>query len=117
MYCKTCGNEINDNAIICPKCGCPTKEATSTTNNTPVETKKINILCIIGFVLSLISLFLSLYGIVPIASLVLSIIGVVQAGKKDEKLKGLGIAGICVSVGSLIYTLFVVIILGAILML
>ena len=116
MYCKTCGNEINDNAIICPKCGCPTKETTSSTTNEPTETKKINILCIIGFVLSLISLFLSLYGIVPIASLVLSIIGVVQAGKKGEKLKGLGIAGICVSVGSFIYTVFVLIILGAILM-
>lgn len=22
MFCKNCGNELNDKAIICPKCGC-----------------------------------------------------------------------------------------------
>lgn len=22
MYCKNCGSEVNDNAIICIKCGC-----------------------------------------------------------------------------------------------
>lgn len=24
MYCKKCGKEINDNAVICPSCGCAT---------------------------------------------------------------------------------------------
>lgn len=24
MYCKKCGNEIRDDAMICPKCGCAT---------------------------------------------------------------------------------------------
>ena len=24
MFCPTCGKEINDNAVICPNCGCPT---------------------------------------------------------------------------------------------
>ncbi len=24
MYCKKCGNEIRDDAVICPKCGCAT---------------------------------------------------------------------------------------------
>lgn len=23
MYCKECGNEINDKAVICPECGVP----------------------------------------------------------------------------------------------
>lgn len=22
MFCQTCGNELNDKAVICPKCGC-----------------------------------------------------------------------------------------------
>ena len=26
MYCKTCGNELNDLAVVCPKCGCAVKE-------------------------------------------------------------------------------------------
>lgn len=25
MFCRACGNEINDNAILCPKCGCATE--------------------------------------------------------------------------------------------
>lgn len=25
MFCSKCGNEINDEAVICPNCGCPTK--------------------------------------------------------------------------------------------
>lgn len=25
MYCSKCGTEIDSEAIICPKCGCPTK--------------------------------------------------------------------------------------------
>lgn len=25
MFCSKCGNEINDEAVICPNCGCPTQ--------------------------------------------------------------------------------------------
>ena len=25
MYCKKCGKEIDDNAVICPSCGCATE--------------------------------------------------------------------------------------------
>lgn len=24
MFCTKCGNQLNDAAVICPKCGCPT---------------------------------------------------------------------------------------------
>ena len=27
MFCKNCGKEINDNAVICPSCGCATGQA------------------------------------------------------------------------------------------
>ena len=26
MFCKTCGNELNDLAVVCPKCGCAVNE-------------------------------------------------------------------------------------------
>ncbi len=35
MFCKTCGKEINDNAVICPNCGCAT-------DNKPVNFSKPN---------------------------------------------------------------------------
>lgn len=31
MYCKECGKEINDKAIVCPNCGCSTKHNTFST--------------------------------------------------------------------------------------
>lgn len=29
MYCKNCGKEINDEAVICPECGVQQKELTA----------------------------------------------------------------------------------------
>ncbi len=26
MFCKKCGEEINNEAVVCPKCGCSTKQ-------------------------------------------------------------------------------------------
>ena len=34
MFCKTCGNELNDKAVICPKCGCAV-------NNSKIGLKQI----------------------------------------------------------------------------
>lgn len=31
MYCKNCGEEIDDKAVICPKCGCQVKSSLSAT--------------------------------------------------------------------------------------
>lgn len=110
MYCKKCGNEIFDEAVICPKCGCSTKEEVAVTEK-PKTKAKINVMCLVGFILSLVSLLIALYGIVAIAGLTLSIIGIVQGRRNGERLIGLGIAGVAVSVGSLIYTVYTLIVL------
>lgn len=114
MFCKKCGAEIDDQAVICVKCGCSTKEEIAITE-TPKAKKKINIMCLVGFILSLVSWLLALYGIVAIAGLTLSIIGVVQAKRKEERLVGLGIAGIPISACSLIYTIYTLIALATLL--
>lgn len=31
MYCKECGKEINDKAVVCPSCGCAIKHNTLST--------------------------------------------------------------------------------------
>ena len=112
MFCKTCGSEINDQAVICPKCGCSTAPATEPKPTTmPEQKSKINVLCLVGFVLSLVSLLIALVGTVAIAGLVLSIIGIHQASTNGERLKGLGIAGIIISAGSLVYTVYTLIVL------
>ena len=110
MFCSTCGKEINDNAIICPHCGCgvnPQQQAPK--SETPLH--KVNGLCLTGFILSLVSLLLSLYCTIPIAALVFSIVGVVQAKRRDNTLSGLGVAGIAISAVSL-FLGFVLLVLG-----
>lgn len=42
-YCSKCGNELHDEAVICPKCGCPienTQHKTIIDENTRVTAKK-----------------------------------------------------------------------------
>ena len=107
MFCRTCGKEVNDNAIICPHCGCALKNE-SIYAEVKNDVKKINVMCLVGFILSMASLLIALYGMVAIAGLVLSIVGVVQTNKTGERLRGLGIAGIIVAAVSLIFTLIVI---------
>lgn len=66
MYCSKCGAEINDEAVICPKCGCETgykKKSVDNTNETLrmiakifmlLSTIAIGFLSIIIFVLNVI---------------------------------------------------------------
>lgn len=110
MFCKSCGKEVKDEAIICPYCGCAlAKIAVNGETEKPEGKRKINVLCLVGFILSVLSWFLALFGMVAIAGFILSIVGLVQANRKNERLKGLGIAGIPVAACSLIYTLCVLI--------
>ena len=33
MFCKTCGKEISDEAVVCPECGCLTHNEAVTTES------------------------------------------------------------------------------------
>lgn len=70
--------------------------------------KSTNVLCIIGFVVSLASILCC--GFPAVIGLILSIIGLVFAVKNGEKGKGLAIAGIIVSA---ILTLFVIFVIAS----
>lgn len=76
-------------------------------DGTLTPTKKLNVCGLHGFILSLTSLLLSLYGIVAIAGLVLSIIGLVQCIRNGGGMKGFPIAGIAICYCSLTYTFYV----------
>ena len=53
MFCKNCGKEIDDKAVICPNCGCATENEV-TTNKSNSETLKLitKIFMVIGCVVS-----------------------------------------------------------------
>ncbi len=62
MYCKNCGQEINDDATFCPNCGTPCNAnlnvQVNNSSDKPIKGKGIGIL--LGLLLGLIGLILAL---------------------------------------------------------
>lgn len=74
MFCKNCGKEINDNAVICVNCGAPTETTVSHNfNNFDKMTGGLTALCIL----------------IPLVGLIIGIVkqssGAVISGKKCIK--------------------------------
>ena len=46
MYCKSCGNELNENAVACLKCGCDPKKGDKNCPSCGVETNSNQVICI-----------------------------------------------------------------------
>lgn len=82
-YCRYCGGQIADEAVICLNCG-------RTVNEQPApQESSLNVLCLLGFIFSFIS---------AIVGLVLSIIGNNQVkNTPDTKSKNFAKAGIIIS--------------------
>ncbi len=101
MFCKNCGKEIDDSAVVCPNCGVATENMAK--NTTPVPAQK-NTIAVVGFVLSF---FTSLIG------LIVSIVGLVNAKKPEYNGDGksFAIAGIIISS---IETVLIIIIYAAV---
>lgn len=91
MYCKNCGQEIDDNADICIHCGVKTGKTTP-------QNSSSNTIAIVGFVLSFF---------ISIAGLVCSIIGLVKSKDCGGKGKGFAIAGIVIAAASMIFSIFI----------
>lgn len=93
MYCRNCGSQINDDAVICINCGVPTGKK--------APQKEQNVLALVGFVLSFF---------VQIAGLVCSIIAYRRC-KEDPTLEGknMALAGIIISATIIAVTVLVAI--------
>ncbi len=105
MYCKNCGNLIDDNAVICPKCGVPIQS-----QNKVAQQNKTNTLAIWGLVLSFL---------VPLAGLICSIIARKQCRETGEQGMGLATAGMVISIIAMalaaVYLIIYVVIIAAML--
>ena len=111
MFCPNCGTQNADGVSFCANCGAnlmPAAPAAAPApqyqpqpapqyqpqsqpvpSPTPVlvsQSPKKNALCIVGFIASLVSI--PLVGTTAIISLILCIIGLASASKKNEKGKG-----------------------------
>jgi len=96
-FCSNCGNEVADEAVICPKCGVSVSQNTAVSNN---NNGTSNGMATAGFILSFF---------VPLLGLIFSILGLKKV-KETNKGKGLSIAGIIISSIALFITLISVII-------
>ena len=106
-YCAHCGEELLDEAVLCPKCGCWVNEEKSTTINQKLKT---NVCALIGFILSLVSLviFVNFFGMASIAGLVCSIVGLKEVNKfKDgQRGKEFAITGIVIGACTSLFGFF-----------
>ncbi len=98
MFCKNCGREVSDNAVVCPHCGVQLKAMSS--NSASGE----NTMAIVGFVFSF---FIALVG------LICSIMGYKKSVNEGAPYKGLALAGIIISIISMAFGLILTIIYGA----
>lgn len=77
-YCSHCGEEINENAVICIKCGCNVSEAQAFTNTANVNDS-------VNAGLVILAVFFPLFGWIYWG---------IKAKEKPKQAKACGIAGI-----------------------
>ena len=101
MYCKNCGKQIEDKAVICPHCGVATDRYALITQPA-VQTSKNNGFAIAGFVLSFFS-YLAILG------LVFSCIGLNYSKQPEYNGNGksLSVAGIAISCVMLFFSIII----------
>ncbi len=95
MYCKNCGSEIDDRAVVCPKCGVATGKSG--------EDKASG--------LSIAALVLAFF--IPLVGLILGIVAKKDAGEKSAKLAK---AAIIVSVVFMVLNVLVYVLYGAVIL-
>ncbi|MCM1113893.1 MAG: hypothetical protein NC397_00195 [Clostridium sp.] len=81
MFCSKCGNEINDQAVVCPNCGCSTGNDNQSMPLTDApmiknEEKKTLASCALVFAI-----------LMPIVGLILGIVGVIKYQTSELKKK------------------------------
>lgn len=91
MFCKNCGKEIDDRAVVCPNCGVQVGTVAPAENKT-------NVLAIVGFIFAFI---------MPIVGLICSIIGRNKAPECGGNGKGLATAGIVISVVEMVLVIII----------
>lgn len=107
MFCKNCGSNISDDAVICPHCGVPVNSQGVRPAANGQASQDGNAVAIVGFVMSFF---------VALAGLICSIIGYRKAVNEGAPHKGLALAGIIISAVNMFLGLIISIIWGSALM-
>ena len=109
-FCTNCGNEIQEGGDICLKCG----KMLNGQNKNNKEENKINVVSLVSFILGIIGFITSFIfiGIIfGIIGFILAIVGLVTS-KKNNSGKGFAIAGLIISIISIIISSIYIFIVG-----
>lgn len=60
MFCKKCGKEINDDAVVCVHCGCSVEDKKPVSNNQDFNAPKTGMGVILGLFLGIIGLIIGI---------------------------------------------------------
>lgn len=71
-------------------------------NQSPIKKANYNLLCILGFVISLVSLVFNYFGLVGLGGLIVSVIGLVLCNRRRENGRILGVLGTFIGATSVI---------------
>ncbi len=99
MYCKNCGNQIDDNAAVCIHCGCATENQQTLQPVQQTTGNESNTIAIVGFVFAFLF---------PLVGLICSIIGLKKSKELGGAQKGLAVAGIVISAIVMIIEIIVI---------
>lgn len=110
MFCTHCGKEINDNAVVCVHCGVSTGNMVNFPK-TDKKSDKVKSYANAGFVISLVSIALGMFCLLPAIGLSLSMLSLNGSRETGEK-NALAICGTVLN--AVILLLWVVILLGGI---
>lgn len=87
-FCTHCGSQLDDNAVFCPHCGCPTELYGSGNNGAP-KPRVYSPLSIVGFVFAFL---------IPLVGLICSVLAFKNAqADGNERCKTFAKAGIIIS--------------------
>ena len=120
VFCNKCGRNVEDGMKFCDNCGnrlySENEETLDNTAYRTADTKpKTNIMAIVGFILGCVSLLINFWGIIGIAALIFSIVGLTQIKNNGGGGKGLAAAGIILGAVGVIYGFVMIIAAGSLL--
>lgn len=90
-YCSHCGQQVDDNAYVCPNCGCKIQSD---------KTESLSVLSIVGFIFAFI---------MPLVGLIVSIVAYSNAkSSDDEKSRRFAKAGIIIAICLIVFYIIIV---------
>ncbi len=100
MFCIYCGKEIDDNSLICIHCGVPVfKPNVPAPAPAPAQKSGSHFgFSVSSFILSIFSLFMGMFTLIPAVGLSLGMVGLSRSGKGNK----LGISGVVINAVALL---------------